>query len=262
MSRNFELLQKAAEARDRDQVVTATAPVAPISQEPVSQDWIQQAAVSGEGAPLPRPAEGSSREEMNKLVQRLFAPDGARVVVFSSVERGAGCTWLAAQVAQTLASQGRSSVCVVDANFRTPALHEIFGTNNQPGLSDVALDGGRVQDYLRNTALPNLWLLTNGTPERAEQAVIASQPLLECIHQLRTQFEFVIIDAAPMNLFNDAITLASAGDGIALVLKANSSRREIAQKMLQEAKAANVRVLGAVLNQRQFPVPESVYRRL
>jgi protein-tyrosine kinase len=257
MSRNFELLQKAAEARERDTVVTAPNPVPPITQE-----WVPPASISGESAPLPQSLEGTSREEMNKLVQRLFSPDGARVVVFSSVERGAGCTWLTAQVAQTLASQGRSSVCVVDANFRSPALHEAFASNNQPGLADAALDGGRVQEYLRNTTLPNLWLLTNGTPERASQAIVATQALLECIHQLRTQFEYVILDAAPMNLFNDAVTLASAGDGIALVLKANSSRREIAQKMLQEAKSANVRVLGAVLNQRQFPVPESVYRRL
>jgi Mrp family chromosome partitioning ATPase len=150
----------------------------------------------------------------------------------------------------------------VDGNFRSPALHEVFSLNNQQGLSDAVLDGGRTQDYLRNTAQPNLWVLTNGTPEKAALAVSATQPLLESIQQLRAQFEYVIVDAAPMNLFNDALTLATAGDGIALVIKANSSRREIAQKMLQEAKSANVRVLGAILNQRQFPVPESVYRRL
>jgi Mrp family chromosome partitioning ATPase len=65
-----------------------------------------------------------------------------------------------------------------------------------------------------------------------------------------------------MNLFNDAVRLASVGDGIALVLKANTSRRETAQRVVREARAANVRVLGAVLNQRTFPVPESIYKRL
>jgi len=256
MSRNFELLQKAAEERDRQRVEPA------VAAAPAVTEWIQPAESIGEGATLPQSLEGFSREEMNKLAQRLFQPDGARVVVFSSVERGAGCTWLAAQVAQTLASQGRSSVCVVDGNFRSPALHEVFAINNQQGLADVILDGGRAQDYLRNSSQPNLWVLTNGSPEKAAQAVAATQALMECIQQLRAQFEYVIVDSAPMNLFNDALTLGLAGDGIALVLKANSSRREIAQKMLQDAKTANVRILGAVLNQRRFPVPESVYRRL
>lgn len=258
MSRNFELLQKAAEEeRERQRMQPTT-----VESVGTSSPWAPQSEGTVENAILPQALDGISREELNKLTQRLFQPEGARVVVFTSVERGAGCTWLAAQVAQTLASQGRNSVCVVDGNFRSPALHEVFALNNQQGLADAVLDGGRTQDYLRNTAQPNLWVLTNGTPEKAALAVGATQPLLESIRQLRSQFEYVVIDAAPMNLFNDAITMGSAGDGLALVIKANSSRREIAQKMLQEAKSANVRVLGAVLNQRQFPVPESVYRRL
>jgi capsular exopolysaccharide synthesis family protein len=258
MSRNFELLQKAAEEeRERQRIQPAT-----VESVGTTSSWAPQSEGTVENAILPQALDGISREELNKLTQRLFQPEGARVVVFTSVERGAGCTWLAAQVAQTLASQGRNSVCVVDGNFRSPALHEVFALNNQQGLADAVLDGGRTQDYLRNTAQSNLWVLTNGTPEKAALAVGATQPLLESIRQLRSQFEYVVIDAAPMNLFNDAITMGSASDGLALVIKANSSRREIAQKMLQEAKSANVRVLGAVLNQRQFPVPESVYRRL
>jgi len=258
MSRNFELLQKAAEEeRERQRMEPSVA-----TSTASTTAWNAPAEGTVENAILPQALSGLSREELNKLTQRLFQPDGARVVVFTGVEHGAGCTWLAAQVAQTLATQGRTSVCVVDANFRSPALHEVFALNNQQGLADAVLDGGRTQDYLRNTAHPNLWVLTNGTPEKASQAIGSTQHLLENIRQLRAQFEYVVIDTAPMNLYHDALTLGSGADGVALILKANSSRREIAQKMLQEAKSANVRVLGAVLNQRQFPVPESVYRRL
>jgi Mrp family chromosome partitioning ATPase len=110
--------------------------------------------------------------------------------------------------------------------------------------------------------MANLWLLTCGSPEKCEQALNSSDHMLSCIQQLRSHFDFVLIDSPPMNLFNDAMRLASAGDGIALVLKANTSRRETAQRVLREARAANVRVLGAVLNHRTFPVPESIYKRL
>jgi protein-tyrosine kinase len=51
-------------------------------------------------------------------------------------------------------------------------------------------------------------------------------------------------------------------DGVVLVLKANSSRREAARQALNEMQSANVRVLGAVLNQRTFPIPEKIYKRL
>ncbi|MGO9126862.1 MAG: CpsD/CapB family tyrosine-protein kinase [Terriglobales bacterium] len=257
MSRNFELLQKAAEEREQDQkAVPNPAPV-------VSADWadtMNAAEVTGPGPQLP---EGTSREELTKLVQRLFLlPDSARTVIFSSVERGAGCTWLTSQVGRILAESGRNTVCIVDANLRYPAMHEVFGIGNHNGLADAVAASASPQGYLRRTTLANLWLLTCGSPEKAEQALNTSDSLLTTIQQLRSQFDFVLIDSPPMNLFNDAVRLAAAGDGIALVLKANSSRREIAQRMLLEARAANVRVLGAVLNQRTFPVPESIYKRL
>jgi capsular exopolysaccharide synthesis family protein len=257
MSRNFELLQKAAEEREREQqAVSRPAPV-------VSADWtetVNSAEVTGPGPQLP---EGTSREELTKLVQRLFMmPDSARTVIFSSVERGAGCTWLTAQVGRILAENGRNTICIVDANLRYPAMHEVFGIGNHNGLTDAVVASASLNGYLHRTPLPNLWLLTCGSPEKTEQTLNTSDSLQTAIQQLRSQFDYVLIDSPPMNLFNDAVRLAAASDGIALVLKANSSRREIAQRMLREARAANVRVLGAVLNQRTFPVPESIYKRL
>jgi capsular exopolysaccharide synthesis family protein len=256
MSRNFELLQKAADEREHRGVAS---PV----PEP-SGPWVAPGTTEGEAAgSVPHLLEGVSREEMTKLVQRLFLlPDSSRVVVFSGVERGAGCTWLTAQVARSLAERGRNTVCVVDANLRFPAMHEVFGIANHNGLTDAVAASASLQGYLRKTPMPNLWLLTCGSPEKTEQALNASDQMLSCIQELRNHFDFVLIDSPPMNSFNDAVRLASVGDGIALVLKANTSRRETAQRVLREARAANVRVLGAVLNQRTFPVPETIYKRL
>jgi len=259
MSRNFELLQKAAE--EREQQVSGTAPAA-AAAAPMPMEWVEEGDGMDTGCVPPSP-EGHSREELTKLVQRLFLmPDSARSVVFSSVERGAGCTWLATQVARALAGQGRNRVCLVDANLRHPAVHDVFGVANHNGLSDAVADVAPLQNYLRKSAVPNLWLLTCGSPEKAERALGASEHMLEHIRQLRQRFDYVIVDAAPMNLYSDAVRLGNAADGIALVLKANSSRREIAQRMLQEARNANVRILGAVLNQRTFPIPEKLYKRL
>ena len=58
------------------------------------------------------------------------------------------------------------------------------------------------------------------------------------------------------------VLLANASDGVVLVLKANSSRRESAQRALKELKGANIAVFGAVLNQRTFPIPNRIYHWL
>jgi Mrp family chromosome partitioning ATPase len=80
--------------------------------------------------------------------------------------------------------------------------------------------------------------------------------------ELHAAFDYVLIDAAALNACNDAIVLGGLSDGVVLTLKANSSRRETARKAVQELQAANVRTLGAVLNQRTFPIPDALYKRL
>ena len=80
--------------------------------------------------------------------------------------------------------------------------------------------------------------------------------------ELRTQFEYVLINAPPMNVFADSALLGQFSDGVILVVEANSTRRETAQRLKENLEAANVQVLGVVLNNRTFPIPESVYRKL
>ena len=80
--------------------------------------------------------------------------------------------------------------------------------------------------------------------------------------ELRAEFDYVLIDAAALTDAIDAVVLGSGADGVVLVLKANTSRRESARKATQELQNARVRVLGAVLNQRTFPIPDSIYKKL
>jgi Mrp family chromosome partitioning ATPase len=79
---------------------------------------------------------------------------------------------------------------------------------------------------------------------------------------LRQYFEYVLIDAPALNLGNDGIMLSQAAEGVVLVLKANASRREAARVAVQELQDAGGRVLGAVLNQRTFPIPQAIYSKL
>jgi Mrp family chromosome partitioning ATPase len=80
--------------------------------------------------------------------------------------------------------------------------------------------------------------------------------------ELRTEFDYVLIDAPPLSLGNEAVLIGRGVDGLVMVLKANSSRRESVRKAIQDLENARVPVLGAVLNQRTFPIPQSLYSRL
>src|SRR6266568_6472351 len=67
------------------------------------------------------------REELVKLAQRLFLLPGAfKSIAFSGVDRDNGCGRVCAQVGEILDNQAPRSICLVDANFPRPSLHEYF----------------------------------------------------------------------------------------------------------------------------------------
>lgn len=253
MSRNFELLSEAGRMHEIVQSQIEQVASAPAVSVPVEDTF-----------PVAPPLETNDaiRDEISKLVQKLFlAPDAPRRVVFAATESGTGNSWMCARVAETLAAQGRGAVCVVDCNLRSPGLHQQFGVENHHGLSDALNGSGAIHQYVHRWSR-NLWLLSCGGSAEGEAAKLGSDRMRSRLAELRTSFEYILIDVAPLSSCNDALILGGLSDGVVLTLKANSSRRESARQALHELQSANVRVLGAVLNQRTFPIPESVYKRL
>jgi protein-tyrosine kinase len=257
MSRNFELLQNLG----KEVLLDAPAAVAAVDQhrrEPV----IPQQVESKEPQLKLEPKE---REELTKLAQRIFLQPGAdspRVVVFTASESGNGCSSICACAAELLAAQVTGSVCLVDANLRHPGLHEQFAVENHFGLADALQGTEPLLNYARSMSRTNLWLVSCGSSPEAALPLLSSDRMRQRITELRSGVDYVLIDASAMNVSNDATVLAAAADGVVMVLKANSSRRETVRKAVQDMQAAHVRVLGAVLNQRTFPIPDAIYNRL
>jgi capsular exopolysaccharide synthesis family protein len=256
MSRNFELLQGIGKEQDIFQSEE-------VFQAPEEPRVVPVAPAAEPTAPLNIGAK--ELEEVTKLVQRLFLMPGVECphsVVFMSTEPGNGCSWMCARAAEVLAGQVTGTVCVVDANLRGPALHEVFGVPNQHGLSDALQFSEPIARFTQPLSRPNLSLLSSGSIAENGQTLVSSDRMRTRLAELRAVYDYVLIDTPAISVGNDAVVMGSSTDGVVLVLKANSSRREAARKAVQELQTARVRVLGAVLNQRTYPIPEAIYKKL
>ncbi len=252
MSKNFELMQSSG-------IDLQSPPVRP-PQPGLRLTEDREAYRIDRGSPLDRRAQ----EESAKLVQRIFlqADDGPRVVVFAGIDHGNGCSRVCAQSAEILARHSPGTVCIVEANLRSPSLPGLFGVANQRGLTDAVLKEGPIKDFAHRLLPQNLWLLSCGslTPDFAD--LLSSEKLKSRLCELRREFDYVLVDAPPLNPYTDATTLGRLCDGMVLVLEASSTRREAARKVTESLRAAQIEILGAVLNKRAFPIPESLYRKL
>jgi len=200
-----------------------------------------------------------TRQELRNLVQRLFLssyPDGPRVVVFSAIDRGNGCSWTCARLAEILAETTDRMVCLIDANFRSSIAFQEFRCGKLAKLSDEEWSLAPVSD----ATTPNLRLLSYRPMLNSPTSASLERFQLR-LAELRKDF-YILIDAPPLNGYAEAALFGRLADGIVLILAANDTRREPARRARQLLEESGVPVLGAVLNKRVFPVPEPLYKRL
>ena len=228
------------------------APVETVRAVPLKGGWLQ-------------PSNSAQvREEEIRLVQRLFfsSPEAPQIVVFCGVEPGYGPGWICARASEVLAARGAGTVCAVDASFRIPHLHQYFGIESPVGLTDALLNPGGVETFAQQTTRSNLWLMPCGSRASVPHTVLKPDRLQSRLTELRAVFNYILVSTPPAHLSADAIILSQLSDGVVVVLEANSSRRDVARRAKLNLEAANVKLLGAVLNNRTFPIPEAIYRKL
>ncbi len=147
-----------------------------------------------------------------------------------------------------LAQSGRR-VILIDADLHRPQLHRLFGLRNNVGVTSMLLDDQpRLDDALRETAVPGLWVLTSGPLPPNPAELLDSERMQRLLEQLRDQADILLLDSPPVTALSDAIILATRVDGVLLVLDAGVTRRDAARKATESLSQVNARVIGALLN--------------
>lgn len=208
--------------------------------------------------------EAIAREEELKLVQRIFLAEESspRMVLFSGFERDTGCAAICVRSGEILASQGEGSVCLVDMGFRVPSLHEYCGVPNDRGMAEAIADSTPIQEFAKQLSAANLSVITGGQGAPQMNFAKVADRLRARMEELRKTFRFVVVHSGSLWLNADAMLISRWTDGVVLILEANSTRRDAARRIKESLAAANARVLGVVLNNRTYPIPETLYSRL
>jgi len=108
----------------------------------------------------------------------------------------------------------------------------------------------------------NLWFVSAGDLRSAGDSNSGAEQMCSNLLDLQKEFGYLLVDAPPLGADIIASVLGQVMDGVVLILEANATRRVKARSVIQILDAANVRLLGTVLNNRTFPIPEKLYRRL
>jgi hypothetical protein len=201
-------------------------------------------------------------QQILRLVRQLFIPGWprpARHVVFSAVDAATYTAEMCMDVGKALCAQVPGSVCVVESNLQNPQLEEIYYRRDHPP-DRVPEDHGLLHGLCQHVS-GRLWIAPSKVlagDGRNFSAAWLERRLLE----LHFEFDYTVLHGPPARAGSEAVLLGRLCDGVALVVEAHQTRRATAHKAKEVLQAANVRLLGTVLTERTFPIPEGIYRRL
>ena len=204
-----------------------------------------------------------AEQQIRGLVRRIFFPGWprpARQVVFSAVDQSHDVGGICIQVARTLETQTPGTVCVVEANRNGLELENTYGRTTGEPVSVVPRAGWLRKSSRQVSA--RLWFMPLEVFIGEDQTELSASWLRGRMGQLRLDFDFTVVHAAPAGRSTEAALLGQVSDGVILVLEANATRRIAAQQSRAMLQTANARLLGAVLSERTFPIPEALYRQL
>ena len=169
-----------------------------------------------------------------------------RVIVVTSSEPGEGKSTTAGNLALCMA-QGDKKVILIDCDLRKPALHKRFKISNTVGLSEVLI-GNQKTSEVAQMHNDNLVVLTSGKVPPNPAEMLASKAMTNLIGNLKDNFDYIILDSAPVQAVTDSQILSTKADGTILVVKAKKTKRDSVKNAIGLLKKVNANILGTVLN--------------
>ncbi len=194
-------------------------------------------------------------EQVRGFIEQIFFPGWPKPchqVVLCAADQHTDTAEICARIARSMAAVLPGTACAIEANLHSPAVEWAF--SDPPTLGPGTPSSGSLH------VARNLWVI----PARslADDGRLSVVGLRLRLSELRRRFDYAVIHAPAAAYIDETILLGQLTDGVILVLRAGLTHRSVARRTQHILRAAGVPILGAVLIDRTFPIPERLYRKL
>lgn len=181
-----------------------------------------------------------------------------KLLQVTSPGMGDGKTTTVANLGISIAQSGKR-ILLIDADFRRPRLHELFGLSAPTGLASVLAGEAPLEGAIQETAVPGLFVLPCGPIPPNPAELLTSPRFQEVLSLIRDRYDLVLIDTPPMLAVSDPAVVAPRVEGVLIVLRYSKDGRPSAQRAKQILDTLGVTVLGVVVNAVDYQSAEGKY---
>jgi len=204
----------------------------------------------------------SIEAEMFKILRSniLFPATGEapRSILITSALPGDGKSFVATNLAVSIAQNINEHVLLMDCDMRKPSVHTQFGyEENIPGLREYLTSGVSLSSLLLKTSVEKLTILPGGEPPHNPSELLSSKEMLALITEVKKRYEdrYTILDSPPPQLTAETNALARRVDGIILVISCRTTPRELIAEVIENF--GKEKIIGIVFN--RFEIYPSKY---
>ncbi len=188
-------------------------------------------------------------EEIKSLRTNIqLCGDDKRVILFTSCLANEGKSTTVRQISFSLAELGKK-VLLIDTDLRKSTVKNNVQTGQiKAGLTHYLVGQSTMEQIIYQTQNEKMHIIPAGALPPNPSELLSSQRMGELMKKAREEYDYVIVDAAPLGLVTDAAIVAQKCDGAILLIESGVVKYRLAQEVLQKLNSTKCPVLGAVLN--------------
>ena len=194
----------------------------------------------------PKSIDAEAYRSLRSNIEYSSFDDEYRVIVVTSSVPGEGKSTTSGNLAIALAQSG-NSVLLVDCDMRKPSIHKKFKISNAAGTAELLLRK-KLFEEVANKYNENLTIITAGKIPPNPSEMLASRAMTAFIEEMKNEFKYIILDTPPLQAVTDAQVLSTKADGVLLIVRAGSTKREMVFNSVDLIKKVQGKVIGTVLN--------------
>lgn len=186
-------------------------------------------------------------ERLRDNILYLNADGNNKVIQIESSVAHEGKTTILCNLAVSLGLTDKK-VVVVDLDFRRPKTHRVFDLSKEVGVAEYILKDLNKEKIIKHTKYKNVDLITRGQEVYNSSLIFVSDKFKSFIAELREEYDYVLLDCAPVLQVSDYIHISKASDGVIFVVAhAQTSKSQVAEA-IKELRKNGANILGAVFS--------------
>ena len=194
----------------------------------------------------PKSIDAEAYRSLRSNIEYSSFDDEYRAIVVTSSVPGEGKSTTSGNLALSLAQSG-NKVLLVDCDMRKPSIHKKFKISNMSGTAELLLRKESFED-VANFYNENLTIITAGKIPPNPSEMLSSRAMTAFIKEMKKEFKYIILDTPPLQAVTDAQVLSTKVDGVLLIVKAGSTKRDAVLNSVDLIKKVQGKVIGTVLN--------------